>query len=106
MKKLIASILIGVFCLTSGAGLAAATVLAGPHHHHHVKHHVKHHGKHHDSFWVKYGKWIVIAGVLWWIIDDSRRNHPNTPPAAPAPEMLPGDRALHNVYGDNIPQVK
>ena len=91
MKKLIICILIGVFCLTSGAGLLAATASA-----------------HHPSFWVQYGKWIAGVGVVWWLVDESKHHKPYTPPAEPAPkpEMLPGDRALHNVYGDNIPQVK
>lgn len=100
MKKLVVSLLIGIFVLTSGVGLAATTALA--HHHHPI-----HHAKHHHSFWAHTGKWIVAAGVLWWLIDESNR-HKKDAPAAPAaqPEMLPGDRALHNVYGDNIPQVK
>ncbi len=101
MKKLIVSLLIGFFCLTSSFGLAATTVLAGPHHHHF------HHAKHHKSFWVKYGKWIAIAGVLWWLIEEGNNKKTEaSPAAAPQPEMLPGDRALHNVYGDDIPQIK
>ncbi len=102
MKKIIVCLLIGFFCLTSSFGFAAATALARPHHHHHFHHH----GKHHKSFWVKYGKWIAIAGVLWWLIDESKHRKSDPPAPAPQPEMLPGDRALYNVYGDNIPQVK
>ncbi len=101
MKKLIVSLLIGFFCLTSSFGLAATTVLAKPH----IPFH--HHAKHHHSFWVKYGKWIAAAGVLWWLIEESNHHKKTEVNPAPAqPEMLPGDRALHNVYGDNIPQVK
>lgn len=97
MKKFIVSLLIGFFCLTSGVGLAATTALASPHWLHH----------HHHSFWAHTGKWIAAAGVLWWLIDESNHHKKaEVPAAAPQPEMLPGDRALHNVYGDNIPQVK
>jgi hypothetical protein len=103
VKKIIVSLLIGFFCLASSLGLGVSTALAKPlpppHHHFH-------HAKHHHSFWVKYGKWIAVAGVLWWLIDESKHHKSDPPAPAPQPEMLPGDRALHNVYGDNIPQVK
>jgi len=46
----------------------------------------------------------VGLGLLAWIICENSHNSSSTPAAQEPPEMLPGDRALHNVYGDNIPK--
>ena len=59
---------------------------------------------HHPSFWMKYGRFAVGLGLLAWIICENSHNSPSTPAAQEPPEMLPGDRVLHNVYGDNIPK--
>lgn len=92
MKKLIAVILIAVFCLASSAGIAVAAPLVQ----------CASHDVAHSSFWVKYGRYAVGLGLLVWLIhNNNKKSEAAAPP--PQPEMLPGDRALHNVYGDNIP---
>lgn len=96
MKKLIACVLVCLLVLTFTAPAMAAALPTPPH--------FIHHAAKNPSWWMKYGRFALGVGVLAWIIIENSHRSSSEPPAQAPPEMLPGDRALHNVYGDNIPK--
>jgi hypothetical protein len=98
VKKLIACVLVCLLIMTFSAP-ALAAIPPAP-----MGHHVFHHAAKNPSWWMKYGRFALGAGILAWIIIENSHKAASTPEAQAPPEVLPGDRALHNVYGDNIPQ--
>ncbi|MDR3562480.1 MAG: hypothetical protein P4N59_13750 [Negativicutes bacterium] len=97
MKKFIACILACLLILTF-TGPALAAIPPAP-----VAHHAIHHAAKNPSWWMKYGRFALGVGALAWVIIENSHKATSAPEVQAPPEMLPGDRALHNVYGDNIP---